>query len=220
MRGEHGAPLVMAHNGIGSSPHARGARDTRDRGIQPDGIIPACAGSTATRRRRSRCRGDHPRMRGEHRSRVEASAAPWGSSPHARGAPDINLGRGNDKGIIPACAGSTTERWQFSLGRWDHPRMRGEHSNLSASLPKTSPLLVHFLRPASAAGPMQNHPRGRNFCALRCFDALLHPEGSAPISVASSVPAGRLTSFNPSQSTGTQSGWNTSNSRCCSLREL
>ena len=55
---------------------------------------------------------------------------------------------------------------------------------------------------------------------LTIFEALLHPAGSAPINVASSVPIGRLMSFNPSQSTGSQSGWNTSNSKCCSLRAL
>ena len=154
----------------GSSPHTRGTLRTsrrpkmtrrdhpRMRGEHAEGavrrggrggIIPACAGNTATfdksrssvmgssphargtlfQKASRRCRGgDHPRMRGEH-------VLP----PHAVLAV---------VGIIPACAGNTTP-----LGQWprpmpgssphargtpnrhqslstrsrDHPRMRGEH---------------------------------------------------------------------------------------------
>ena len=154
----------------GSSPHARGARSTRAssctrsrdhprmRGEHKShlllldvrhGIIPACAGSTVSNvfaalqspgssphargapagraRAGSRTR-DHPRMRGEH--------APRGRGPR----------RG--QGIIPACAGSTSDEtslrfcvmgssphargallscWSISPRPRDHPRMRGEH---------------------------------------------------------------------------------------------
>ena len=50
----------------GSSPHARGALVEEGVVVGRHGIIPACAGSTGPPLRRSRRRGDHPRMRGEH----------------------------------------------------------------------------------------------------------------------------------------------------------
>ena len=179
----------------GSSPHARGAlvgqlvehlgnRDhPRMRGEHevcrhaneiPDGIIPACAGSTAIASRASTCavgssphaRGapmpakvakelarDHPRMRGEHDMANAVAMA--------------------NGGIIPACAGSTKqqgtpimpfggssphargapERIQVrGLLTGDHPRMRGEHGRRECNL-------VHHggIIPA-CAGSTRAHP--------------------------------------------------------------
>ena len=133
----------------GSSPHARGAR---------------CRTSLRRSNRR-----DHPRMRGEHRSQPLRGRNKRGSSPHARGAPagraragsrtrdhprmrgeHAPRGRGprRGQGIIPACAGSTSDEtslrfcvmgssphargallscWSISPRPRDHPRMRGEH---------------------------------------------------------------------------------------------
>ena len=51
-----------------------------------------------------------------------------GSSPHARGAPRPHGLHGGRVGIIPACAGSTGLPGKRKAGRWDHPRMRGEHT--------------------------------------------------------------------------------------------
>ena len=50
-----------------------------------------------------------------------------GSSPLARGALALCDEAGAGKGIIPACAGSTSsaEISPFSIA--DHPRLRGEH---------------------------------------------------------------------------------------------
>ena len=66
MRGEHDRGALMTSGGSGSSPHARGARVPRRRGIRARGIIPACAGSTAHAPARRTSGEDHPRMRGEH----------------------------------------------------------------------------------------------------------------------------------------------------------
>ena len=79
--------LSLIEFGMGSSPHARGAR----------GRAP----------RSSPGRGDHPRMRGEHR----------------RG----RRGRDGLPRIIPACAGSTSMEDMTVPSHGDHPRMRGEH---------------------------------------------------------------------------------------------
>ena len=56
-----------------------------------------------------------------------------GSSPHTRGAHDVvgHLGVGDR--IIPAYAGSTRDRLESPRLGSDHPRIRGEHSDLAAS---------------------------------------------------------------------------------------
>ena len=107
MRGEHYVPLAIIRLISGSSPHARGARVADLRSVPSLGIIPACAGSTLEPKWEGDVRGDHPRMRGEHRRTNHQSQLLRGSSPHARGAPlQVGLCRFAG-GIIPACAGST-----------------------------------------------------------------------------------------------------------------
>ena len=128
MRGEHGRPADCGYVPSGSSPHARGARVELAAARGKSGIIPACAGST---RRYARDGGgveDHPRMRGEHSETLLKSLPKVGSSPHARGALVVSTGTMGQRGIIPACAGSTATRSWGSPRCWDHPRMRGEHA--------------------------------------------------------------------------------------------
>ena len=50
MRGEHTAPGVSSALRTGSSPHARGAPAGAARPMPTAGLIPACAGSTPSRR--------------------------------------------------------------------------------------------------------------------------------------------------------------------------
>ena len=90
-------------------------------------IIPAYAGSTASKRSSIPSSRDHPRIRGEH---VRASLMPpyqRGSSPHTRGAHGSGDPRVEAVGIIPAYAGSTLDPDRSGVGDWDHPRIRGEH---------------------------------------------------------------------------------------------
>ena len=132
IRGEHPVRRVIRDRRAGSSPHTRGA--PLRSGFDPHGrgIIPAYAGST---RRRHHCRcpsRDHPRIRGEHdpaSGLVECTNRP-GSSPHTRGARDVDSSHEVGVGIIPAYAGSTLTTSSFSLCVWDHPRIRGEHISL------------------------------------------------------------------------------------------
>ena len=72
----------------------------------------------------------HPRMRGEN---IGASS-PWrrihGSSPHARGKLNHEVGRFFYIRLIPACAGKTTRPPPTRLPPTAHPRMRGENITL------------------------------------------------------------------------------------------
>ena len=70
---------------------------------------------------------DHPRIRGEHASFQMALRAARGSSPHTRGARDDVIIRLVHVRIIPAYAGSTSQRYVNSIYPADHPRIRGEH---------------------------------------------------------------------------------------------
>ena len=127
MRGEHVKLIRLKCCKKGSSPHARGAQRRVGLDALCVGIIPACAGSTATRASRSSRSRDHPRMRGEHQTFTEKSTFNQGSSPHARGARPCAAFVSWRIGIIPACAGSTRRRRDGRGRVGDHPRMRGEH---------------------------------------------------------------------------------------------
>src|SRR4051812_34765365 len=50
-----------------------------------------------------------------------------GPSPRARGARAQDVRGVPDRGTIPACEGSTTNRLRTPPGSRDHPRVRGEH---------------------------------------------------------------------------------------------
>ena len=69
-------------------------------------------------------------MRGEHNGTVILPRGQVGSSPHARGAPSCTALSHSLIGIIPACAGSTRAACTRSRSCRDHPRMRGEHTEL------------------------------------------------------------------------------------------
>ena len=127
MCGEHRSIVGIGVACQGSSPHVRGARRPRQPGIRPNGIIPACAGSTQVRLRRRPWTEDHPRMCGEHRSGFNALFVLTGSSPHVRGALDSGVNQVERTGIIPACAGSTKLMAAREIMLRDHPRMCGEH---------------------------------------------------------------------------------------------
>ena len=75
--------------------------------VKQQRIIPACAGSTWSRRFEILAKQDHPRMRGEHSNSTSSANPTTGSSPHARGALSKLSPPVKAYGIIPACAGST-----------------------------------------------------------------------------------------------------------------
>ena len=71
---------------LGSSPHTRGAQGWPCSRPPIVGIIPAYAGSTSPARDPGLGRGDHPRIRGEHKDDNNFYSTLAGSSPHTRGA--------------------------------------------------------------------------------------------------------------------------------------
>ena len=100
-----------------------------------------CGEHLSTKNRAS-VSGDHPRMCGEHNPVVNTATGSAGSSPHVRGALFLCLVTTWPRGIIPACAGSTSTRSPHAPATWDHPRMCGEHAvivDFVGGLPGSSP---------------------------------------------------------------------------------
>ena len=126
-RGEHQIVGESAHQGLGSSPLARGTR-SRAAGLAPrPRFIPARAGNTGTGRRRAGAGAVHPRSRGEHR-RATLDAVQWyGSSPLARGTLQRDHAARPARRFIPARAGNTPASRRACPGTPVHPRSRGEH---------------------------------------------------------------------------------------------
>ena len=133
-RGEH---LPSAQDLVklqGSSPLTRGALVGQVLHRELRGLIPAHAGSTMMTYPEWKIATAHPRSRGEHLRGGRALRCAEGSSPLTRGAPGSVTEEPLVGGLIPAHAGSTTDRHHRRPRRRAHPRSRGEHeSNPSAS---------------------------------------------------------------------------------------
>ena len=203
MRGEHEWQPDGDNGGVGSPPHARGARGRVGRLTAVSRITPAFAGSTCRPERFRPYSRDHPRMRGEHITGWDLYVINKGSPPHARGALGQDHPAGVLAGITPACAGSTPPAPSGSRAPRDHPRMRGEHSTLRAHRPGHSGSPPHArgapgrgrrhgpcrrITPACAgstraraepSGGLPDHPRMRGEHASICSDPRI-PAGSPP----------------------------------------
>ncbi len=119
----------------GPSPRARGAHHPQRALHRRRGTIPACAGSTSRRHAPYPTDRDHPRVRGEHKPSTAQNEPVEGPSPRARGAPVADVRDDALAGTIPACAGSTARAGPSGRPRWDHPRVRGEHTRGDTSGP-------------------------------------------------------------------------------------
>ena len=183
IRGEHDDSDQYVIDGLGSSPHTRGALAAREPQLRGHRIIPAYAGSTETPHGGTRRPPDHPRIRGEHAALASQAHSIAGSSPHTRGALEPIGGHIDVAGIIPAYAGSTFAGQLGELAWQDHPRIRGEHCRRRrgrrggrGSSPHTRGALA-----AARAVPMisRDHPRIRGEHAVEpcCWGALV---GSSP----------------------------------------
>ena len=115
----------------GSSPLARGTRLEHRDDQAIAGLIPARAGNTLRGSGLCLLRGAHPRSRGEHPARPIMMSAGTGSSPLARGTPDVPINPEPEPGLIPARAGNTRRSLRALEGGRAHPRSRGEHWELA-----------------------------------------------------------------------------------------
>ena len=129
-RGVYWRPISFSCGGGGSSPHARGL-PTHSRALSPRvWIIPARAGFTGLEGFSETFTADHPRTRGVYRTAIREKLRGRGSSPHARGLPNILATASKASRIIPARAGFTRPRGSRSVSGRDHPRTRGVYSSL------------------------------------------------------------------------------------------
>ena len=112
----------------GSSPLARGLPERRGDYLRSIRIIPARAGFTRPRRQRRPRRPDHPRSRGVYLLATAFEAGQQGSSPLARGLPELAGPPPGAGWIIPARAGFTPPGPGRVEGRGDHPRSRGVYT--------------------------------------------------------------------------------------------
>ena len=99
---------MVAVNGLGSSPLARGLPSGSRPPAGGAGIIPARAGFTGTLPPASARCWDHPRSRGVYTSTMTPFQIAIGSSPLARGLLTSDYGMRVNPGIIPARAGFTS----------------------------------------------------------------------------------------------------------------
>ena len=119
---------------VGSSPRVRGAVVPPFFGAFPLGIIPACAGSSKSRSQYRKPFRDHPRVCGEQNESATEKGVVKGSSPRVRGAVVGELLQHAERGIIPACAGSSRGRSRSGSPDRDHPRVCGEQSGSASSI--------------------------------------------------------------------------------------
>jgi len=129
----------------GSSPLARGARESIAGADADHWLIPARAGRTPMPNQRRKRPRAHPRSRGAHRTYVSLDLVRYGSSPLARGALQALRRPGGQDGLIPARAGRTPPRQRDARPYPAHPRSRGAHPP----------------RPGPAGGPDGSSPLAR-----------------------------------------------------------
>ena len=124
-RGVYSAARTVRDSSRGSSPLARGLLRVVSLRSLNRRIIPARAGFTRQRRKRSGGPWDHPRSRGVYPCRWTPPIESVGSSPLARGLPSSTADDLRSLGIIPARAGFTCGDALYRPAMSDHPRSRG-----------------------------------------------------------------------------------------------
>ena len=105
--GENGVTLLPWQELVGSSPRGRGKRDPVSVQAQLLRLIPARAGKTPRRYRRTTWAWAHPRAGGENEGYSLDGRLDPGSSPRGRGKPVDQSGSLSRRGLIPARAGKT-----------------------------------------------------------------------------------------------------------------
>ena len=124
-------PIVLPERLLqGSSPRVRGKHWDWAVPGAGCGLIPACAGKTASDRLDHQERSAHPRVCGENDLAGADSQAEWGSSPRVRGKRRPHPRLRSPVGLIPACAGKTLSTHFWRARPTAHPRVCGENGAL------------------------------------------------------------------------------------------
>ena len=115
----------------GSSPRGRGTRESQGGTEGRHRFIPAWAGNTSPASPTACPTTVHPRVGGEHPAPGDRDMPHTGSSPRGRGTQArahrlVTIGR-----FIPAWAGNTSLPSFHASQNSVHPRVGGEHVNLS-----------------------------------------------------------------------------------------
>ena len=98
-------------------------------------FIPASAGNTRSTRYAGSSVSVHPRERGEHVWAWQRKQCHIGSSPRARGTPEMSSWHNPRPRFIPASAGNTPIGRIGRIWASVHPRERGEHVNSPGGVP-------------------------------------------------------------------------------------
>ena len=127
MCGDHDLLRSSFYSRPGSPPHVRGPLALSSNCVTISGITPACAGTTVNSTCYIHVGRDHPRMCGDHMDKLPYEKMVMGSPPHVRGPQMLFPMSSYDRGITPACAGTTVKSIHAWLSARDHPRMCGDH---------------------------------------------------------------------------------------------
>ena len=111
----------------GSSPRVRGKPGGGAWPRRRWRLIPACAGKTTSSRATPAPPRAHPRVCGENRAAGPGQRENLGSSPRVRGKPADPRRPPGRRGLIPACAGKTTNEMEDAKLPRAHPRVCGEN---------------------------------------------------------------------------------------------
>ena len=115
--GEKNQVSTAQENAKGSPPRMRGKGNTRGKLAQCDGITPACAGKSWSRRAESRKKRDHPRVCGEKALKSWLMSGDVGSPPRVRGKECSWASMTAFVGITPAYAGKRVTDQNYEGGR-------------------------------------------------------------------------------------------------------
>ena len=127
MRGDHACESLILVAEAGTPPRARGSLHAIT-GSDTDGRnTPACAGITISASPCAQATWEHPRVRGDHRPARARAAVQRGTPPRARGSRCASPRPRRPARNTPACAGITRSVPRRPPGRWEHPRVRGDH---------------------------------------------------------------------------------------------
>ena len=127
LRGDYHTDRNFFVINIGSSPPARGLRNSTTKDMTISGLIPACAGTTFLHFHNETAPQAHPRLRGDYVLLSPFLITRTGSSPPARGLRNFRVVINGVVGLIPACAGTTHREQSDDIGAWAHPRLRGDY---------------------------------------------------------------------------------------------